>query len=69
VPVSLVKDDYIIGGTIDLLVGENNTVQVVDFKSEKKLDVNDPKDRELLDRYRRQLAVYAHIVENLTARP
>lgn len=67
VDVSLVKDDYILSGKVDLIVGENNTVELVDFKSEKKLDVNNPADREKLDRYRRQLEVYAHIVEERTA--
>lgn len=66
VDVSLVKDDYILKGTIDLIRGEGNTVELVDFKSEKKLDVNAPKDRPKLDRYRRQLEVYAHLVEERT---
>ncbi|MCB0085556.1 MAG: PD-(D/E)XK nuclease family protein, partial [Caldilineaceae bacterium] len=55
VDVSLVKDEYILKGTIDLIRGERDTVEIVDFKSERKLDVNDPNDREKLDRYRRQL--------------
>lgn len=66
VDVSLVKDNYILKGSIDLIQGEDNTVEIVDFKSEKKLDVNNLKDREKLDRYRRQLEVYAHIVEERT---
>jgi DNA helicase-2/ATP-dependent DNA helicase PcrA len=66
VDVSLVKDEYILSGSIDLIQGEGNTVEIVDFKSEKKLDVNSLKDREKLDRYRRQLEVYAHIVEERT---
>ena len=66
VDVSLVKDDYILAGSIDLIQGEGNTVEIVDFKSEKKLDVNEPKDREKLDRYRRQLEVHSHIVEERT---
>ncbi|QFZ91275.2 ATP-dependent DNA helicase [Synechococcus elongatus PCC 11802] len=66
VDVSLVKDEYILSGNIDLIQGEDNTVEIVDFKSEKKLDVNNPKDRKKLDRYRRQLEVYAHIVEERT---
>lgn len=66
VDVSLVKDDYILSGSVDLIKGKGNSVDIVDFKSEKKLDVNDPKDREKLDRYRRQLEVYAHIVEERT---
>ncbi len=63
VDVSLVKDDYILSGTIDLIQGERDTVEIVDFKSEKKPDVNHPDDRDKIDRYRRQLDVYAHIVE------
>jgi DNA helicase-2/ATP-dependent DNA helicase PcrA len=49
-----------------LIVGKDGTVEIIDFKSEKKLDVNNSKDREKLDRYRRQLEVYAHIVEERT---
>jgi DNA helicase-2/ATP-dependent DNA helicase PcrA len=63
VDVSLVKDDYILKGSIDLVRGQGDSVEIVDFKSEKKLDVNAPKDKAKLDRYRRQLEVYAHIVE------
>jgi DNA helicase-2/ATP-dependent DNA helicase PcrA len=66
VDVSLVKDRYILKGSVDLIVGKDGTVEIIDFKSEKKLDVNNSKDREKLDRYRRQLEVYAHIVEERT---
>jgi DNA helicase-2/ATP-dependent DNA helicase PcrA len=66
VDVSLVKDDYILSGKVDLIVGENNTVELVDFKSEKKPDVNGTEGSEKLERYRRQLEVYAHIVEERT---
>ncbi len=64
VDVSLVKDAYILAGQVDLIAGEGDTFELVDFKSEKKIDVNNPEDREKYDRYRRQLEVYAHIVEN-----
>ena len=63
VDVSLIKAAYILNGKVDLIRGEADTVELVDFKSERKLDVNDPKDRDRLTRYRRQLEVYAHIVE------
>ena len=66
VDVSLVKDAYILAGKVDLIQGEDGTIEVVDFKSERKLDVNDPKDRERLNQYRRQLEVYAHIFEQRT---
>ncbi len=66
VDVSLVKDAYILTGKIDLIAGQDETVEIVDFKSEKKPDVNDLKDRDKLERYRRQLEVYAHIVQERT---
>ncbi len=61
--VALLKKEYILTGSIDLLRGKDGTVEIVDFKTEKKPDVNKPEDREKLDRYRRQLEIYAHIVE------
>mgnify|MGYP001107124871 CR=1 FL=1 len=64
VDVSLVKSDYIIEGKIDLIKGEGGTVEIVDFKSEKKPDIF--KDAEQIEYYRRQLQVYAHIVEERT---
>lgn len=68
VDVSLVKEDYILKGTIDLIKGENGTVELVDFKSGDKPDVNDtdPIVRRRLNQYRRQLEVYAHLVEERT---
>jgi DNA helicase II / ATP-dependent DNA helicase PcrA len=63
VAVSLVKDEYILTGKIDLIKGRDDTVEIVDFKAEKKPDVNHPDDREKLERYKRQLEVYAHIIE------
>ena len=64
VDVSLVKSDYIIDGKIDLIKGEGDTVELVDFKAEKKPDIF--KDADRLERYRRQLHVYAHLVEERT---
>jgi len=67
VDVSLVKDEYILAGTIDLVrdeEGRPNTVEIVDFKSEKKPDLVE--DRDKIDRYRRQLEVYSHIVTERT---
>ncbi len=64
VQVSLVKDLYILKGHVDLIRGEGNTVEIVDFKSEQKPDLNI--DQENVDRYRRQLEVYAHIIEGRT---
>jgi DNA helicase-2/ATP-dependent DNA helicase PcrA len=69
VDVSLVKENYILKGTIDLIKGENGTVELVDFKSGDKPDVNATDEITIgtLDRYRRQLEVYAHLVEQRTS--
>lgn len=54
----------------DLLVacgairGEQDTVEIIDFKSEKKPDME--KDRDRLRQYQHQLEVYAHLVEERT---
>lgn len=64
VDVSLVKDNYILKGTIDLIKGEGDTVEIIDFKSEKKPDLE--KERDAINRYKRQLEVYAHLVEERT---
>jgi DNA helicase-2/ATP-dependent DNA helicase PcrA len=67
VDVSLVKEDYILEGTIDLIRSDDSdTVELMDFKSGPKPDLNAAADRALLDRYRRQLEVYAHLVEERT---
>ncbi len=65
VEVSLVKDNYILNGQVDLLRGENNTVEIVDFKSEKKPDLQ--KDRDRIDIYKKQLEVYAYLIEERTS--
>lgn len=65
VQISLVKDQYILKGSVDLIRGEHdNTVEIIDFKSEKKPDKE--KDRERLRQYQHQLEVYAHLVEERT---
>ena len=61
VPVSLVKQDYILSGKIDLIQGDNDSYEIIDFKTEKKPDLVN--DQVKLDTVRRQLEVYAHILE------
>lgn len=61
VEVSYVKDSYILKGKIDLIRGEGNTVEIIDFKSENKPDLET--ERHKLAQYQRQLEIYAHIVE------
>ena len=68
VDVSLVKEDYILEGKIDLVRGENGTVELVDFKSGDKPDVNtrDERQRAILNQYRRQLEIYAYLIHERT---
>lgn len=64
VDVSLVQPDYIIEGKIDLVKGVDGTVELVDFKSERKPDMERMRDR--LEHYRRQLHIYAYLIEQRT---
>ena len=61
VEVSLVKPEYILLGKVDLIKGDNNSVEIVDFKSEHKPDLE--ADKDVIARYKKQLEVYAHLVE------
>jgi DNA helicase-2/ATP-dependent DNA helicase PcrA len=59
VDVSLEKEDYILTGKIDLLMGGDGRLELLDFKTSPK-----PTDSpELLKTYERQLCTYAHILE------
>lgn len=64
VDISLVKDNYILKGSVDLIIGEDNTVEVIDFKSERKPDME--RDSERIRHHQRQLEIYAHLVEEKT---
>ncbi len=64
VDVSLVKPDYIIEGKIDLVKGENGTVEIIDFKSEKKPDMVTMAQK--IEQYRKQLHIYAYLIEERT---
>lgn len=64
VDVSLVKPDYILSGKIDLIRSDNDTVEVLDFKSEKKPD--EEAEGAYYERYKKQLQVYAHLIEERT---
>ena len=64
VEIGIAKPDYIIHGVVDLVEGDGDTVDIVDFKSEKKPDVN--RDYELMETYRKQLLLYAHLIEEKT---
>lgn len=61
--VSIPTETFILHGVIDLLRGEGNSVEIVDFKTDKKPDVNNTEDMARVANYRRQLEVYSRIVE------
>ncbi|MGB3924475.1 MAG: PD-(D/E)XK nuclease family protein, partial [Bacteroidales bacterium] len=59
IDVSYEKDDYIINGKVDLLLGKDEKLEVLDFKSQPRPVKNDT----VLEKYRYQLHVYAHILK------
>ncbi len=59
VDVSIEKDDYILTGKIDLLLGGDGKLELLDFKTSER-PTNSP---QLLAAYERQLCTYAHILE------
>lgn len=59
VDVSLEKDGYILVGTVDLLLGGDGKLELLDFKTSPR-PRNNPA---LIAAYERQLCTYAHILE------
>lgn len=64
VDVSLEKDGYILGGKVDLLLGGDGKLELLDFKTSPR-----PKNSPgLIAGYERQLCTYAHILERRLGR-
>jgi DNA helicase-2/ATP-dependent DNA helicase PcrA len=59
VDVSVEKETYILTGKIDLLLGGDGKLELLDFKSQPKPHEDDVR----LDTYYKQLCIYAHILE------
>ena len=59
VDVSYEKEDYIIHGKVDLLLGRDKKLELLDFKSQQKPQKDDP----IIEKYNYQLHVYAHILK------
>lgn len=59
VDVSLEKDGYILTGKVDLLLGGDGKLELLDFKTSPR-PMN---SSELISAYERQLCTYAHILE------
>lgn len=66
VEIGLVKTDYILLGVVDLIEGNQKTVEIVDFKSEKKPDIFN--ESEKLEAYKKQLQIYAYLIEQKTGK-
>lgn len=59
VDVSVEKDQYILTGKIDLLLGGDGKLELLDFKSQPRPSEDDAR----LDSYYKQLCIYGHILE------
>lgn len=59
VDVSLLRHNYILSGTVDLVEGKDDTVEVIDFKTEKKPDLFSDSDR--IAHLKRQLELFPAI--------
>ncbi len=60
-PISYSEKDYIISGKVDLVVNDKGDYQILDFKTERKPNVN--RDTEQMQRVRKQLEIYAYLFE------
>jgi DNA helicase-2/ATP-dependent DNA helicase PcrA len=58
VDVSLEKDGYILVGKVDLLMGNDGKLELLDFKTSERST-----DPALLSTYEDQLCTYAHVLE------
>jgi len=64
VDVTLEKEGYILTGAVDLLLADDGSLEVLDFKSQKRPPDTDPAVRT----YYQQLCIYAHILEQRRGR-
>jgi DNA helicase-2/ATP-dependent DNA helicase PcrA len=64
VDVSLEKEGYILTGAVDLLLADDGSLEILDFKAQSRPDVGD----RLIRTYYQQLCIYAHILEQRRGR-
>ena len=60
-PVSISNENYDIRGRVDMIAKNGNSYEIVDFKTEKKPDINHEKEK--LERVKSQLEVYSNLIE------
>lgn len=61
VEVSHVEDNYILVGNVDLVEGKDGKLELVDFKTQSVVELRE--NPEWLGKYRQQLAMYAHLIQ------
>ena len=59
--INLVLPDYILQGVIDLIEGQDDTVEIVDYKTGPKPDI--VKYPASIEHYKKQLEIYAFLIE------
>jgi DNA helicase-2/ATP-dependent DNA helicase PcrA len=59
--INLVLPDYILQGVVDLIEGEGDTVEIVDYKTGPKPDIVGHPER--VEHYRKQLEIYSYLIE------
>lgn len=64
VDVSLEKEGYILTGAVDLLLGDDDSLEVLDFKAQPR----PPEDDWVIRTHYQQLCIYAHILEERRGR-
>ena len=64
VDVSLEKEGYILTGAVDLLLADDGSLEVLDFKAQPRPSETDP----MIRSYYQQLCIYAHILEQRRGR-
>ena len=64
VDVSLEKEGYILTGAVDLVLADDGSLEVLDFKAQRRPADDDP----VRETYYQQLCIYAHILEQRRGR-
>ena len=59
--INLVLPDYILQGVVDLIEGEGDTVEIVDYKTGPKPEIVGHPER--VEHYRKQLEIYSYLIE------
>ena len=59
--INLVLPKYILQGIIDLVEGDDETVEIVDYKTGPKPDAENHPER--VEHYKKQLEIYAYLIE------